>query len=464
MKELTKQFSTFIAVLAVCTGVLAITAEEGWAADSALLLPVNGFLSDAEEQPIDGDVEVTFSLYANATADAPFWSETHDMQIHGGSFSAYLGSFETLDADIFQEYRAPYVAIQVEDDAEMDRWPVGHVPFAAVAERADDAQTLQGMTPEELAADNGNGGAPTSADQIEYDDTTSQLGADDSQAAIEALAGRLDQLEQDLAAAESERDDLANTVSQVEAAQSTMDSRIDSTETELEAHDGRLTSVENQIDEFGDQDARLTAVEDDLDDVEALASGFDGRITAVEDVTAPMSRTDINGQDSVAFDGVNVHVRSGSGSTSSSVNGRGNLIVGYDEGVSGDKTGSHNIVMGTNNSYSSYGGLVGGNGNTISGNYTSVLGGTGNTADGTNSVVVAGSGNETTGTNSAILAGASGEAGGNQSAIIAGWENETSGSWSAVVAGSGNEAAAMDSVVVGGLDNTASNTREVVVD
>lgn len=60
---------------------------------------------------------------------------------------------------------------------------------------------------------------------------------------------------------------------------------------------------------------------------------------------------------------------SGSGSTEGTVNGRGNLIVGYNERLVGDtniRTGSHNLVVGAFNNYSSYGGQVIGYNNTIS--------------------------------------------------------------------------------------------------
>jgi hypothetical protein len=116
------------------------------------------------------------------------------------------------------------------------------------------------------------------------------------------------------------------------------------------------------------------------------------------------------------FTGVNVQIVSGSGKTDGAANGRGNLIVGYDEpGVcegaepsenicrttadcpagqtctaTGAKTGSHNIVVGGAHSYSSYGGLVVGKGSTISGPYSSVSGGEFNTASGIASSVSGG--------------------------------------------------------------------------
>ena len=60
----------------------------------------------------------------------------------------------------------------------------------------------------------------------------------------------------------------------------------------------------------------------------------------------------------------------------------GNLIIGYDEGDDKDmKTGSHNIVVGRDHSYTSYGGLVVGYNNSIIGQYSSVTGGHSNSAE-----------------------------------------------------------------------------------
>ena len=86
----------------------------------------------------------------------------------------------------------------------------------------------------------------------------------------------------------------------------------------------------------------------------------------------------------IRFTGVNVQVVNGLGATNgnpddpnslgregeppTTTNGVGNLIVGYQEfrGRSDDRTGSHNIVGGFRQNYSSFGGLVVGRKNTIS--------------------------------------------------------------------------------------------------
>jgi hypothetical protein len=107
------------------------------------------------------------------------------------------------------------------------------------------------------------------------------------------------------------------------------------------------------------------------------------------------------------FSGINVQVVSGSGATSGTVNGKGNLIVGYNElglctgsfidptpcNTNADcpaggtcttvpKSGSNNLIIGAANSYSSYGGLIAGRQNAISGPFSSVTGGYNNAASG----------------------------------------------------------------------------------
>ena len=88
----------------------------------------------------------------------------------------------------------------------------------------------------------------------------------------------------------------------------------------------------------------------------------------------------VTGKD-VYLTGYNLHIQSGSGSTTGTVNGYGNLIIGYNEAPSSPKrTGSHNLIIGPQNNYTSYGGIVGGAYNTVSGAYSSVLSGRQNTA------------------------------------------------------------------------------------
>jgi hypothetical protein len=175
---------------------------------------------------------------------------------------------------------------------------------------------------------------------------------------------------------------------------------------------------------------------------------------------AGMSRT---GND-IFFDGVNVHVRSGSGATNGdtgsgpSVNGLGNIIVGYDEArtVDSNKTGSHNLVVGPQNNYSSYGGLVAGVRNWAFGPNTSVSGGFNNAAAGEFSSVSGGEANRAFQTSSSISGGFNNEARGEFSSVSGGVGNEANDVASSVSGGEGNTASGYISSVSGGEGNTAS--------
>ncbi len=98
----------------------------------------------------------------------------------------------------------------------------------------------------------------------------------------------------------------------------------------------------------------------------------------------------------VLITGANVHVRSGSGFTNDngSATGLGNLIIGYNENTTPTpilvRNGSHNLVGGSLNSFSSYGGVVFGVQNVSGMPYASVLGGNENRAQGQHSTVYGG--------------------------------------------------------------------------
>jgi trimeric autotransporter adhesin len=118
----------------------------------------------------------------------------------------------------------------------------------------------------------------------------------------------------------------------------------------------------------------------DQKDGETLASAqayAQDQVAPVADKLVNFSRS---GND-LFITGANLHILNGLGSTETG-NGLGNLIVGYNEprGDGDDRTGSHNIVVGQQQNFSSYGGLAAGFHNDILGPFASVTGGTANTA------------------------------------------------------------------------------------
>jgi hypothetical protein len=97
----------------------------------------------------------------------------------------------------------------------------------------------------------------------------------------------------------------------------------------------------------------------------------------------------VGGKPTVQFSGVNVQLVNGEGKTEL-VNGEGNLVIGYDENVGRAQTGSHNLILGEEQAFTSFGGLVAGFGNTISGREATVSGGALNTASGFYTAVTGG--------------------------------------------------------------------------
>jgi len=131
------------------------------------------------------------------------------------------------------------------------------------------------------------------------------------------------------------------------------------------------------------------------------------RVAALETRLARVSydATGLNGKPTLKIKGANLQIVDGSGETSGAVNGRGNLFIGYDEQDNDTQTGSHNLILGSTNSFTSYGGLVAGRSNNISARFASVTGGSGNTASGAYSVVSGGRGNTASSTLSSLTAG-----------------------------------------------------------
>lgn len=215
---------------------------------------------------------------------------------------------------------------------------------------------------------------------------------------------------------------------------------------------------------------RLEAIEKTLEEVHAVL-----RFVRVQ----PDSINGLAGPHWI-IEGANVHVRSGSGETADGcslaapecqgLTGLGNLVVGYNDvdiprfGLPdlSRRTGSHNLIVGSEHRYTSFGGVVAGNANVASGGFASVIGGSRNEASGNHASVTGGSLNEARGDSSSVSGGAGNRASGFVSSISGGSRNEASGFEAAVSGGAGNEARGDASWVSGGFDNLASGVQSSV--
>lgn len=191
----------------------------------------------------------------------------------------------------------------------------------------------------------------------------------------------------------------------------------------------------------------------------------------------------------IRVSGINLQIVNGLGATNGNpsqfatldpkqtkTNGVGNLIVGYNEaftnpfGPAPARTGSHNIVGGVDNAYTSYGGVVLGEGTSTSAPFSSVFGGMNNSATGTYSIVIGGggfggtvAGNIASGDRAIIVGGSTNEAKSQLSFIGGGGRNKTQGTMSgAVLGGFQNIAMGASSVVCGGSKNRALGSQSCV--
>ena len=163
----------------------------------------------------------------------------------------------------------------------------------------------------------------------------------------------------------------------------------------------------------------------------------------------------------IRITGVNVQLVNGLDSTNTE-NGAGNLIVGYGEPtpVDFDGRGSHNVVVGTQNSYASHGGLVAGLSNRLDAPYATVAGGSNNVASGIFAVVCGGTDNVAGDAYTAVLGGIFNEALYYASSIVGGELNRCENYASVVVGGSSNVASGQDAVVSGGLGREATGDQD----
>ena len=202
---------------------------------------------------------------------------------------------------------------------------------------------------------------------------------------------------------------------------------------------------------------RVVAKSPTVEDLAIRVAALEAKLACV---TAASSTTD------VFFEGCNVHVQNGLGSTSGSpTNSFGNLILGYNEGAGLDRNGSHNLVIGQGHSYASYGGLVAGSGNTVSGPNASVAGGSLNMATAANASVSGGRSNQAISPGASVSGGTQNIAGvslsvGQDASVSGGFQNVASGFASSVSGGSGNEASANRASVSGGSGCTLSGSDE----
>jgi len=385
----------------------------------------------------DGDYSMRFYLYNAETGGTQLWNspdgEEQSVRVAGGIYNVRIGEVHPLTPDVFAGGSAWLEIIIYNPDSLLWELLTPRIPLAAAAYaiNAGDADTLAGQSP--AAYDQS---AHLVATNNPHAVTAGQIGA----AEISVLTSHT---------ADPSAHHL-KTTSFAELADMVAEAQIPDTltrDTELAAGLSGKADISHNHDDVYYSQAYVDGLETRIGQLEASVSELISRLANVT-----RSGSDIT------FDGVNVHITNGSGTTSGTVNGLGNLIVGYNEtrGAEDDRSGSHNIIVGLQHNFSSYGGLVVGSRNTISGAYASVSGGFKNTAAGSNSSVSGGTENTASGTYASVSAGEKNTASNFASSVSGGSSNLASYSYTSVSGGWYNSASYDHATVSGGLYNTAS--------
>lgn len=177
------------------------------------------------------------------------------------------------------------------------------------------------------------------------------------------------------------------------------------------------------------------------------------RVQALEHKLQHVTR---DGSDYV-FSGTRIVVRNGAGA--STTDGKGNLVVGFQA----KPEGSHNLIAGELSSARSYGGVVAGRSNTVTGPRSSAYGGTGHAVGGEGACVTGGVGNRASGVRATVSGGVGNTASGLQSSVLGGHQNSATSPLAVIRGGSNGQAnEGQLASVSGGLGNIARGEGMVV--
>jgi hypothetical protein len=167
-----------------------------------LQMPLQGVLRDNAGAPVvEGEFEMTFSIYADAESEESVWTETRMVTAQGGQFRLNLGTETPLSASIFAASGALWIGVTVEGEPELPRRPMGTTPYAFQATSAQGLACSGCIEPEafsdaakQMVRDEAvqavtDAGYASQATQIAFDDTTTDIGAETVQSALETLQG-----------------------------------------------------------------------------------------------------------------------------------------------------------------------------------------------------------------------------------------------------------------------------------
>ena len=124
---------------AILTSVLVFFCVQAWAVPQ--MVNFQGRLTDSYGAPLDGAVDVTFSIYDASTGGNLLWQESHaGLTVDNGLFHTLLGSLTPLDTSTVFTGADRWLEVQVgTDDPMQPRQQITSVAYSMRAGEADSA-------------------------------------------------------------------------------------------------------------------------------------------------------------------------------------------------------------------------------------------------------------------------------------------------------------------------------------
>lgn len=126
-------------ISALVCALLLVPAAEARAEWGPPEIAVQGYLTNLADEPVEGVVSLTFSIYSSANAPQAQWTEIHPgVDLVVGRFDLLLGSANPLDAPpLFEDFDDLWVGISVNGGPELPRAPLSAVGYAMQARHAE---------------------------------------------------------------------------------------------------------------------------------------------------------------------------------------------------------------------------------------------------------------------------------------------------------------------------------------